>query len=156
MSEGKNGRELPQQAAAPARPDGGADPKAAEQAGEQHSEVLVLRPAALLRLQSELEALAVEVHHLGEDATDRAVWARVSHVLPAILAQLQSVMAEPEQGEMHTFFDWIAEGGALSEDELRVAVAQLLGWVDGVISGIRVAMILAEPAAAPEGAAVSA
>ncbi len=100
--------------------------------------LVVERPTDLMRVEGELEALAVELRQLAPDS-DSGVRRRLSGVVPRIASQLAEATGQPMRRELHMLFGWLDEEG-LTADELRVGVAGLLGWVEGVISGLRFAV----------------
>ncbi|HET9091258.1 MAG TPA: proteasome activator [Acidimicrobiales bacterium] len=121
-------------------------PDEAEAAGGPPDEaggLVVERPTDLMRVEGELEALAVELRQLAPDS-DSDVRRRLSRIVPRIASELADATGQPMRRELHTLFGWLEEEG-LTADELRVGVAGLLGWVEGVISGLRFAVAMSMP-----------
>ncbi len=85
----------------------------------------------LLRLESALTALRRELHDLpaGLDAGPC-----VATAATRLLAEVGSTLPDALLEELHVL---VGRGDGLSADEARVIVAQLQGWVEGLLPSIR-------------------
>ncbi len=102
-------------------------------------------PARLLRLAAMTRAMLDEVRQVELGERGRA---RLAEIHQRCLKMLSEAVSENLRDE----FDEVAlqiDDGTPSEAELRVAQAQLLGWLEGVFHGIQ-ATIAAQQAAAQQ------
>ena len=84
----------------------------------------------LLRLDAALAAVRQELHDL---PVDRDVAPRVATTATRLLAEVGSALPDTLLDELHAL---VGCGDRLSLDEARVIVAQLQGWVEGLIPSI--------------------
>ena len=101
-----------------------------EQAGE-----FIQRPAKLLRIASMIRELLEEVR---QSAPDEAGRKRLRAIYDRALAELKDGLSEDLQQELETLT--IPLDAAPSESEIRVAQAQLVGWLEGLFHGIQAAL----------------
>src|SRR5688500_7489806 len=90
----------------------------------------VAHPAKLIRIASMIRELVEEVRQTSLDEDGRK---RLQHIYNRSVAELKDALTESLQKEL----DALAlplEGP--SESEIRVAQAQLLGWLEGLFHGI--------------------
>lgn len=66
---------------------------------------------------------------------DRSLRERIAALEQGWLAELEGILPEPLPGELHGLLDWSGSSEP-SASEMRLALAQLEGWLDGVIAGI--------------------
>ena len=102
-------------------------------------------PARLLRLASMTRATLDEVRQVELDERGRARLAEIHRRCLQMLGEAVSENLRDELDEVALPID----DGPPSEGELRVAQAQLLGWLEGVFHGIQ-ATIAAQQAAAQQ------
>lgn len=126
----------PQEEQPPERPPGMAP------AGPQEE---IDHPARLLRLASMTRAMLDEVRQVDLDERGRT---RLAEIHQRCLQMLGEAVSENLRDELDEVALSIGDGPP-SEAELRVAQAQLLGWLEGVFHGIQ-ATIAAQQAAAQQ------
>ncbi len=119
------------------------EPAGAE--GEEVDEVtgLVEEPAKVMRIGSMIRMLLEEVKAAPVDEAGRT---RLASVLKTSISELKEGLA-PELGDeldrlIHPFSDQTP-----SESELRIAQAQLVGWLEGLFHGIQTAIYAQQMAA---------
>jgi hypothetical protein len=115
----------------PVQPVEPVDPAEPEQATEA-----VSHPAKVMRIGAMIKQLLEEVRRAPLDEAGREVLASIYHTS---LAQLSEGLSEDLQEELRTLAApfTLREGGAPSEAELRIAQAQLVGWLEGLFHGIQ-------------------
>ena len=96
---------------------------------------MVSEPLKLVRIASMTQALLVEVR--GIDLDDHAV-ARLQNVHGRTVASLREIMSEELRDELDDVVFPLEEGA--TEAEVRVAQAQLAGWLEGLFHGIRASL----------------
>jgi hypothetical protein len=110
--------------------------------GEQVTE-LVEEPAKVMRIGSMIRMLLEEVKSAPVDEAGRT---RVAGVLRTSIVELKEGLA-PELGEeLDRLIDPFSESTP-SESELRIAQAQLVGWLEGLFHGIQTAIYAQQMAA---------
>ena len=92
-------------------------------------------PAKLLRIASMIRELLEEVRQAPLDEGGRK---RLHAVYERSLDELKEVLSEDLQKELDTLSVPFSESP--SESELRVAQAQLVGWLEGLFHGIQAAL----------------
>lgn len=100
---------------------------------EQPPAERVNKPGELWRIEGSLTAVRAEITQL-ESLDDSGLRSRVSELERRWRAQLAAVLPDPLLGELHDLFDWLGDVPA-DPSELRIALAQLSGWLDGLLSG---------------------
>lgn len=110
--------------------------------GERRSSPSVSEPSKLIRIASMTRAMLDEVR---EAPLDEAGRVRLSNIYEGSLAELKEVLSEDLIDELDTVFVPIRESP--SEAELRVAQAQLVGWLEGLFHGIQASLISQQMAA---------
>ena len=113
---------VPNEAAAPQQPDGEQQPP-------------VSQPGKLLRIASMIRELVEEVR---QTTLDEQGSKRLADVYKSSIDQLKDSLSEELQQELESLALPL-EAGA-SEGEVRVAQAQLLGWLEGLFHGIQAAL----------------
>jgi hypothetical protein len=97
----------------------------------------VSQPSKLIRIATMLKTMLEEVRQASLDEAGRA---RLRQIHERSLAELSEVLSEDlreELGEVMLPFD----EGTPSESELRIAQAQLVGWLEGLFHGIQATMM---------------
>ncbi|MCL5973731.1 MAG: proteasome activator [Ferrimicrobium sp.] len=108
-----------------------------EAAKETNSE-LVMSPAKVLRIGSMIRALLEEVKSAPLDVDSRT---RLAEIYDASVAELGGVMSEDLTEELRAFAPAFRGGEVPSESELRIAQAQLVGWLEGLFHGIQATLM---------------
>jgi hypothetical protein len=104
---------------------------------------LVEEPAKVMRIGSMIRMLLEEVKSAPVDEPGRA---RLAGVLRTSIGELKEGLA-PELGEeLDRLIDPFSESTP-SESELRIAQAQLVGWLEGLFHGIQTAIYAQQMAA---------
>jgi|GEM_PF-5329811 len=96
-------------------------------------------PAGLFRLDWSLSAVRSEVRQL-RDLDDPSVRARLASMGQRWLAELQRILPSSMHSELHRLLDWFSSD-KLSSAEIRLGLAQLEGWLDGVLSGMGLVVV---------------
>jgi len=110
------------------------DPEIVTGPREQPGE-FIQRPAKLLRIASMIRELLEEVRQSSPDEAGRK---RLRAIYERALAELKEGLSEDLQQELDTLT--IPLDAAPSESEIRVAQAQLVGWLEGLFHGIQAAL----------------
>ena len=101
----------------------------------QSDEPMVSEPLKLVRIASMTQAMLVEVRSI--DLDDHAV-ARLQGVHARTVESLRDIMSDELREELDAVVLPLQEGA--SEAEVRVAQAQLAGWLEGLFHGIRASL----------------
>jgi hypothetical protein len=102
----------------------------------------VSEPSKLIRIASMTRAMLDEVR---EAPLDEAGRSRLVSIYEGSLHELKDVLSEDLVDELDAVFVPITEDP--SEAELRVAQAQLVGWLEGLFHGIQASLISQQMAA---------
>jgi hypothetical protein len=105
------------------------------QATAPESGEYVAQPAKLLRIAAMIRQLLEEVR---QSAPDEAGRKRLREIYDKALAALKEGLSPELQKELDTLT--MPLGGAPSESEIRLAQAQLVGWLEGLFQGIQAAL----------------
>ena len=103
----------------------------------------VSEPSKLIRIASMTRAMLEEVREASLDDAGRD---RLREIYDRSLAELKDVLSDDLVDELDAVFIPIDEGTP-SEAELRVAQAQLVGWLEGLFHGIQASLISQQMAA---------
>ena len=95
----------------------------------------VSQPAKLLRITAMIRELLEEVRKSSPDEPGRK---RLRSIYDKALAALKEGLSEDLQKELETLT--LPLEGTSSESEIRLAQAQLVGWLDGLFHGIQAAL----------------
>jgi len=104
---------------------------------------LVEQPAKVMRIGSMIRQLLEEVKSAPLDEASRA---RLAVILETSIKELKTGLA-PELDEELDRLIAPFEGGTPTEAELRIAQAQLVGWLEGLFHGIQTAIYAQQMAA---------
>ena len=117
------------------------DPAAgdAQACGQQET---ITEPAKLLRIASMVRELLDETRQASLDEAGRKRLAEVYHRAVGELSEVLSADLKEELGDLAPPLE-----GVPSESEIRVAQAQLVGWLEGLFHGIQAAMFAQQAAA---------
>lgn len=123
----------------PPAPMEGAMPEQAQ----EDARASVSDPAELIRIAAMLQALLTEIHEITLDDAGRA---RLYDIHQRAVDAVKSVISEDLQDELANLALPLEQEDP-SGPELRIAQAQLTGWIDGVLRGIQAAMMTQQMAA---------
>ena len=113
------------------------------QPGERGPTDLVEQPAKVMRIGSMVKSLLEEVRNAPLDDAGRT---HLAQVHARSIAELKDGLA-PELGEELDRIALPFGEGAPSDSELRIAQAQLVGWLEGIFHGIQTALVAQQMAA---------
>ena len=105
------------------------------QPSQQDLGEFIEQPGKLLRIASMIRELLQEVRQSSLDEPGRQ---RLSQIYERSLAELKDVLSEDLRRELTTLT--IPLDRTPSESEIRVAQAQLVGWLEGLFHGIQAAV----------------
>lgn len=100
-------------------------------------------PAKLLRIASMTRSMLDEARQATLDEDGRS---RLRDIHQASVEQLRSVLTDDLRDELSQVFLPL-EGAVPSQAELRIAQAQLIGWLEGLFNGIQAAIMTQQMAA---------
>ena len=128
--------------AAAAGAGGGGD--GGEDGDERNLADLVEQPAKVMRIGSMIRQLLEEVKAAPLDEASRA---RLKEIHASSIKELEQGLAPELVEELQRLSLPFAEGETPSEGELRIAQAQLVGWLEGLFHGIQTAIYAQQLAA---------
>jgi hypothetical protein len=105
--------------------------------GERHITELVEQPAKVMRIGSMIRQLLEEVKAAPLDEASRQ---RLKEIHAASIKELETGLAPELVDELERLSLPFTEEGTPSEGELRIAQAQLVGWLEGLFHGIQTAI----------------
>ena len=105
---------------------------------------LVEQPAKVMRIGSMIKQLLDEVR---EAPLDEASRARLKEIHARSVRELESGLAPELIEELERLSLPFDENATPSESELRIAQAQLVGWLEGLVHGIQTALFAQQVAA---------
>jgi hypothetical protein len=121
-------------------------PRPAEATGEQQPQgppqEAIIEPAKLLRIASMVRELLDETRQASLDEPGRK---RLTEIYDRSVGELREVLSPDLQEELASLAPPIE--GLPTESEIRVAQAQLVGWLEGLFHGIQAAMFAQQAAA---------
>jgi Protein of unknown function (DUF2587) len=97
----------------------------------------VSQPSKLIRIATMVKSMLEEVRQASLDEAGRQ---RLRQIYERSLAELSDVLSEDLQEELGDVMVPFDEGTP-SESELRIAQAQLVGWLEGLFHGIQATMM---------------
>ena len=109
-----------------------------------HITELVEQPAKVMRIGSMIRQLLEEVKAAPLDEASRS---RLKEIHPASIKELEAGLAPELVEELERLSLPFTEDGVPSEGELRIAQAQLVGWLEGLFHGIQTAIYAQQMAA---------
>lgn len=112
----------------------------AQHEGQDEGGEAVPHPAKVMRIGTMVRQLLEEVRSAPLDEASRN---RMRAIYEQSLAELGEVLSPELKEELDGLSSPFAEGQVPSESELRVAHAQLVGWLEGLFQGIQ-AMLFAQ------------
>jgi hypothetical protein len=105
-----------------------------EPEGPPPAEAAIQHPAKVMRIGTMVRQLLDEVRHAPLDEASRS---RMKEIYETSVHELAEVMSPELKDELAGLSLPFAEGQVPSEGELRVAHAQLVGWLEGLFQGIQ-------------------
>ncbi|MCF6378325.1 bacterial proteasome activator family protein [Nocardioides KLBMP 9356] len=105
--------------------------------GERHITELVEQPAKVMRIGSMIRQLLEEVKAAPLDEASRQ---RLKEIHAASIKELESGLAPELVEELDRLSLPFTDDSTPSEGELRIAQAQLVGWLEGLFHGIQTAI----------------
>jgi Protein of unknown function (DUF2587) len=106
-----------------------------QQAEEEGPDSVVAQPAKLLRIASMIRELLEEARQASIDEAGRK---RLATIYDRSVNELREVLSPDLLRELEELMPPVE--GVPSESEIRVAQAQLLGWLEGLFHGIQAAL----------------
>lgn len=103
--------------------------------------------AKLIRLGTMVQALMEEVRSADTDEQSRMMLARIH---TETVEELSKVLSPDLMEELSEFAACCDESGVPTEAEIRVAQAQLVGWMQGLLQGLQASMSAQQAAAASQ------
>lgn len=94
----------------------------------------VTDPAKLIRLGTMLQTMLAE---LKDSATDSAGVQRLAQIHSETLEELGTILSDDLHDELMEFNESCAGDCEPTESEMRVAHAQLVGWIQGLLRGMQ-------------------
>lgn len=91
----------------------------------------------VLRLRSMLERLRSEVREI--EADERSLQ-RLASLHNQLETELATAMPEPLSAELAEFSSCCHDNPLPSKPEIRVAQAQLIGWIEGLLQGVQISV----------------
>jgi hypothetical protein len=113
------------------RPEEGQAQEDAESQGQE----FVQQPAKLIRIGSMIKELLGEVRQAPLDEAGRK---RLQQIHERAIAALRETLSDELQHELDTLS--LPLEGTPSQSEIRIAQAQLVGWLEGLFQGIQAAL----------------
>ena len=122
-----------------------AAPAEGRPADDERSRTTVIHePAKILRIGEMVKRLLEEVRSA---PLDEAARARLAEVHERSLAELEDGLSPDLVAELHRVTLPFTDDVVPSESELRIAQAQLVGWLEGLFHGLQTAMVAQQMAA---------
>jgi hypothetical protein len=112
--------------------------------GDQESGDAVTSPAKVMRIGSMVKALLEEVRAAPLDEPSRE---RLAEIYERSVVELSEALSPDLQEELKTLALPFHDGTVPSEGEIRVAKAQLVGWLEGLFHGIQATLFAQQLAA---------
>ena len=106
---------------------------------------MVSDPAKLIRLGTMIQTVMNEVRELPTDESGRRLLARIH---AETMDELGTVLSPDLMEELSEFAACCDSDGVPTESEIRVAQAQLVGWLQGLLQGLQASMVAQQAAAA--------
>ena len=108
-------------------------------------EPMVSDPAKLIRLGTMVQTLMNEIREVPTDEAGRKLLARIH---TETMEELGTVLNDDLMDELTACTDCCDSDGVPTESEIRVAQAQLVGWLQGLLQGLQASMVAQQAAAA--------
>lgn len=124
-------------------PTGDADRDEQQPSGDGQGDAIT-EPGKVMRIGSMVKQLLEEVRNADLDEASRE---RLAEVYERSIVELSDAMSPDLQEELRTLSLPFDQDSVPSEAELRVAKAQLVGWLEGLFHGIQASLVAQQLAA---------
>ena len=104
----------------------------------------VTAPAKVMRIGSMIKQLLEEVHSMKLDAPSRE---RLAEIYERSIVELTEALSPDLADELRMIALPFRDGVVPSDSELRIAKAQLVGWLEGLFHGIQATLFAQQLAA---------
>ncbi len=121
-------------------------PQVVDDAEPEEDTSTIHEPSKLIRIASMTRAMLDEVRQAPLDEAGRL---RLRGIYHRSLEQLREALSEDLSEEVETIFEPINQDD-VSESELRLVQAQLVGWLEGLFHGIQASLWSQQAAAAAQ------
>lgn len=111
---------------------------------EEEPQEMVESPAKVMRIGSMIKQLLEEVRQSDLDEPSRE---RLREIYETSISELSSALSPDLQDELKRLAHPFDSPAAPSEAELRIAKAQLVGWLEGLFHGIQATLFAQQMAA---------
>ncbi|MFH1104624.1 MAG: proteasome activator [Actinomycetota bacterium] len=118
----------------------------AEVAEAEEASASFVQAPKLMRIASMTRAMLEEIRQAPLDEAGRR---RLVEIYDHTLAEMEDVLSEDLREELRGLFSPLS-GDSATEAELRVAQAQLVGWLEGLFAGIQATLWSQQAAAASQ------
>jgi hypothetical protein len=125
-------------------PEDDAPPTGPADAGVEDPSALVGQPAKVMRIGTMIKQLLEEVRSA---PLDEAARARLAEVHERSLHELEDGLSPELIAELHRITLPFTDDSTPSDAELRIAQAQLVGWLEGLFHGLQTALVAQQMAA---------
>lgn len=112
--------------------------------GQEAMVETVSEPAKVMRIGSMVKQLLEEVRQAPLDEASRE---RLAEIYERSIVELSEALSPDLQHELHNLALPFTPGEIPSESELRIAKAQLVGWLEGLFHGIQATLFAQQLAA---------
>jgi hypothetical protein len=119
-------------------------PQSEEDSEEQGVSSMVEQPGKVMRIGTMIKQLLEEVRAAPLDEASRV---RLKEIHENSIKELEDGLAEELRAELHRLSLPFTDENVPSEAELRIAQAQLVGWLEGLFHGIQTALFAQQMAA---------
>ncbi len=119
-------------------PDGVSVDSAGGQVAERDGGDIVTEPAKVMRIGSMIKQLLEEVRSSDLDEPSRE---RLAEVYERSIVEVSEALSPDLQEELRTLSLPFSDESTPSKAEIRVAKAQLVGWLEGLFHGIQASMV---------------
>lgn len=106
----------------------------------------VIHASKLMRIASMTRAMLDEARQAPLDDAGRN---RLAEVHERTMEEMEEVLSEELREEMRDIFMPLSSAGA-TDSEIRIAQAQLVGWLEGLFAGIQASLFTQQAAAASQ------
>ena len=113
------------------------EPEVLTEDTEEKQNESVEQPAKVVRVGTMMRQLLEEVKSSPLDEQSRE---RLKEIYQSSITELGSALSDDLREELERFASPFGAETSPSNDELRIAQAQLVGWLEGLIQGIQAAM----------------
>ncbi|HKT02939.1 MAG TPA: bacterial proteasome activator family protein [Rugosimonospora sp.] len=119
-------------------------PGEGQDGGREDPSTQIEQPAKVMRIGSMIKQLLEEVRAAPLDEAGRQ---RLTEIHRRSITELEDGLAPELRSELERLSLPFEEGHTPSEAELRIAQAQLVGWLEGLFHGIQAALVAQQMAA---------